>query len=313
MPAVSRPRIVSLLPSATEIACALGFEEAIVGRSHECDWPAAIGALPPVTATKLAKGLDSVEIERRVRQIVASGLSVYEVDAPLLRALKPDVVLTQTHCAACAVTPADLEEALADWIGAAPDLVSLSPGNMGGVWGDFARVGAALGVVERADRVVADLKARMSAVSARVADRPRPRVAAIEWLDPLMAAGNWIPELIEAAGGENLLGVPGQHCGWLAWTRLAAADPDLIVIMSCGFSIAQTLAELPELAADPRWRALRAVREGRVYATDGQYFFNRPGPRLVESAEILAEIFHPGVDFGHEGAGWTPIPQEIMA
>lgn len=308
-----RPRIVSLLPSATEIACAIGFGGAIVGRSHECDWPPSVSALPPVTATKLEKGLVSIEIERRVQQIVASGLSVYEVDAPLLRALRPDVVLTQTHCAVCAVTPSDLDEALSDWTGTAPDLVSLAPDDMGDVWGDFARVGAALGAEERAATVVADLKARIAAVSARVAGRARPRVAAIEWLDPLMVAGNWVPELVAAAGGENLLAVPGQHSPWLAWDDLIAADPDLIVLMPCGFRIPQTLAELPTLEADPRWQGLRAVREERVYATDGQYFFNRPGPRLVESTEMLAEIFHPGVDFGHEGSGWVRVKQESFA
>jgi iron complex transport system substrate-binding protein len=306
-------RIVSLLPSATEIACALGFEAAIVGRSHECDWPESVEALPAVTATKLEKGLVSIEIERRVQQIVASGLSVYEVDAPLLRSLRPDVVLTQTHCAVCAVTPADLDEALADWTGTAPELISLAPDDMSDVWGDFARVGAALGAETHAAAVVADLKARIAAVSARVTGRPRPRVAAIEWLDPLMVAGNWVPELVEAAGGTNLLAIPGQHSPWLEWEQLIAADPDVIVLMPCGFRIAQTLAELPALAADPRWQELRAVRDGRVYATDGQYFFNRPGPRLVESAEILAEIFHSGIDFGHEGDGWSRVRQESLA
>jgi iron complex transport system substrate-binding protein len=308
-----RPRIVSLLPSATEIACALGFEAAIVGRSHECDWPESVEALPAVTATKLEKGLVSIEIERRVQQIVASGLSVYEVDAPLLRSLKPDVVLTQTHCAVCAVTPADLDEALADWTGTAPDLISLAPDDMSDVWGDFARVGAALGAEAHAAAVVADLKARIAGVSAKVAGRPRPRVAAIEWLDPLMVAGNWVPELVEAAGGTNLLATPGQHSPWLEWEQLIAADPDVIVLMPCGFRIVQTLAELPALAADPRWQGLRAVRDGQVYATDGQYFFNRPGPRLVESAEILAEIFHPGIDFGREGEGWSRVRQESLA
>jgi iron complex transport system substrate-binding protein len=310
---MTSPRIVSLLPSATEIACALGFRDAIVGRSHECDWPEGVEALPAVTDTKLEKGLVSIEIERRVQQIVASGLSVYEVDAPLLRSLRPEVVLTQTHCAVCAVTPSDLDEALSDWTGTAPDLVSLAPDDMTDVWGDFARVGAALGAVDKAAEVVADLKARIGAVSATVAGRPRPRVAAIEWLEPLMVAGNWVPELVEAAGGDNLLAVPGQHSPWLEWEQLITADPDLIVLMPCGFRIAQTLAELPALAADPRWQALRAVRKDRVYATDGQYFFNRPGPRLVESAEILAEIFHPGIDFGHEGEGWVRVRQESFA
>ncbi|MDX3910086.1 MAG: cobalamin-binding protein [Sphingobium sp.] len=301
-------RIVSLLPSATEIAVSLGFGGELVGRSHECDWPASVEALPPITASKLAKGLKSGEIELRVQEIVASGLSVYEVDGQRLRDLEPDVILTQTQCAVCAVTPADLEEAIAAWTGKAPVLISLAPDDLADVWGDFARVGAALNAEDRAGEVVAELKARMAAIGAAVADRPKPRVAAIEWLDPLMVAGNWVPELIEAAGGESVLATPGQHSPWIEWEQLSAADPDRIVLMPCGFRIEQALAELPALAADPRWQSLRAVRDGQVYATDGQYFFNRPGPRLVESAEILAEICHrDAVSYGHEGAAWVRV------
>ncbi|AUW59912.1 cobalamin-binding protein [Sphingobium sp. SCG-1] len=303
-------RIVSLLPSATEIAVALGFGEQLVGRSHECDWPSAVESLPPITKSKLAKGLKSGEIELRVQEIVASGLSVYEVDGEKLRALQPDVILTQTQCAVCAVTPADLEDAIAQWTGQEPTLVSLAPDDMADVWGDFLRVGAALDAEDRAREVVAQLQARMAAINIAVAGKPKPRVAAIEWLDPLMVAGNWVPELIEVAGGTSVLATPGQHSPWIEWEQLAAADPDVLVLMPCGFRIAQALDEYPSLSADPRWRALRAVQEGRVYATDGQYFFNRPGPRLVESAEILAEICHPDIaPFGHEGAAWVRIAE----
>lgn len=303
-------RIVSLLPSATEIAVALGFGEQLVGRSHECDWPPAVGSLPPITKSKLAKGLKSAEIELRVQEIVASGLSVYEVDGETLRALRPDVILTQTQCAVCAVTPADLEDAIAQWTGREPALVSLAPDDMADVWGDFLRVGAALCAEDRARVVVAELQARMASISAAVAGKPKLRVAAIEWLDPLMVAGNWVPELIEAAGGTSVLATPGQHSPWIEWEQLAAADPDVLVLMPCGFRIAQALDEYPALAADPRWKALRAVEAAQVYATDGQYFFNRPGPRLVESAEILAEICHPdAVSYGHEGTAWVRIAE----
>lgn len=303
-------RIVSLLPSATEIAVALGFGEQLVGRSHECDWPPAVGSLPPITKSKLAKGLKSAEIELRVQEIVGSGLSVYEVDGETLRALRPDVILTQTQCAVCAVTPADLEDAIAQWTGREPALVSLAPDDMADVWGDFLRVGAALCAEDRARVVVAELQARMASISAAVAGKPKPRVAAIEWLDPLMVAGNWVPELIEAAGGTSVLATPGQHSPWIEWEQLAAADPDVLVLMPCGFRIAQALDEYPALAADPRWKALRAVQAGQVFATDGQYFFNRPGPRLVESAEILAEICHPdAVSYGHEGTAWVRIAE----
>lgn len=303
-------RIVSLLPSATEVAVALGFGDRLMGRSHECDFPADVAALPALTATKLEKGLTSVEIDRRVQEIVRRGLSVYEVDAEHLRALKPDVILTQTQCAVCAVTPLDLEDALRAWTGAAPTLVSLAPDDLSDVWGDFASVGAALGLsLEDVAAAVRPLRVRLEALSHRAASAPvRPRVAAIEWIEPLMAAGNWVPELVEIAGGESLFATPGQHSPWLDWDELAAADPDLIVLMPCGFQIDRTLADLAPLRDDSRWWRLRAVREGRVYAADGHHLFNRPGPRLVESAEALGEILHPDrFDFGHAGRYWTRV------
>ncbi|MBI1197661.1 MAG: ABC transporter substrate-binding protein [Phenylobacterium sp.] len=304
------PRIVSLLPSATEIAVALGFCDRLVGRSHECDFPAPVRALPALTRTKLEKGLPSAEIDRRVQEIVRQGLSAYEVDAVRLRELEPDVILTQTQCAICAVTPLDLEEALAAWTGAAPVLVSLAPDDLSDVWGDFAEVGAALGLsLEDVASRVRPLRHRLEDLARRTAGIPaRPRVAAIEWIEPLMAAGNWIPELIALAGGESLFATPGQHSPWLAWDALTGADPDVIVLMPCGFQIPRTLTDLGPLARDPRWRALSAVREGRVFAADGHHLFNRPGPRLVESAEALAEILHPGAfDFGHAGRFWTRV------
>jgi iron complex transport system substrate-binding protein len=284
------PRIVSLLPSATEIAVALGLGEQLLGRSHECYYPPFVKALPVLTATKLAKGLSSIEIDRRVQEIVRQGLSVYEVDAERLRALKPDVILTQSQCAVCAVTPDDLVEALSQWTGTAPVLLSLAPDDLGDVWGDFGRVGAAVSREVEAAAVIAELQGRMAALAERAARRgTRPTVAAIEWIEPLMAAGNWVPELIGIAGGEPLFAAAGQHSPWLAWDALIAADPDVIVMMPCGYRVPQTLVDMAALADHAGWRSLRAVREGRVYVTDGQYFFNRPGPRLVESAAIIAD------------------------
>lgn len=300
------PRIVSLLPSATEIAVALGFGPGLVGRSHECDFPADVGALPRLTSTKIEKGLTSRLIDDRVQAIVTSGLSVYDVDAPRLRELAPDVVLTQSQCAVCAVTPDDLTEALSAWAGKDPVLVSLAPDDLSDLWGDFGRVAQALGVPDRALPVVAALKKRLAAIAEIAAAQPtRPSVAAIEWIDPLMMAGNWVPELVEAAGGTSLFATAGQHSPWTDWDAMIAADPDVIVMMPCGFQIAQTLGDLAPLVDRPGWRDLRAVREGRVFVADGHHFFNRPGPRLIDSAEILAEIIHPhAFSFGHEGRGW---------
>lgn len=292
------PRVVSLLPSATEIAVALGLGEALVGRSHECDFPPEVAALPVLTASKLTPGMRSAEIDRTVSLIIADGLSVYSVDAEQLRALKPDVILTQTQCAVCAVTPADLEEALAEWQGTAPVLVSLAPDTLGDVWDDFRRVGAATG--RNADKVIAALQARLDAIPAASL---RPTVAAIEWIEPLMIAGNWVPELIELAGGEPLLATPGQHSPFVAWADVAATDPEVIVAMPCGFRIDRTCEEMPLLAALPGWSDLRAVRGGRVFVADGHHLFNRPGPRMVESAEVLAEFMHGGER--HYGRYWV--------
>lgn len=301
MPA--QPRIVSLLPSATEIAVAVGLGERLVGRSHECDFPPFVQALPVCTSTKLEKGLTSLQIDDRVQEIVRQGLSVYAVDAPLLRSLKPDVILTQSQCAVCAVTPTDLEEALSDWVGTAPTLLSLAPDDLNDVWGDLRRVGDAVDARSAADAAVAELQGRMDTFRARTpASLARPTVAAIEWIDPLMAAGNWVPELIEIAGGTALFAAPGQHSPWLDWEALVAADPDVIVMMPCGYQIPQTMGDLAPLTERSGWRDLSAVRRGRVFVADGHHYFNRPGPRLVESARIIAEVI--GDDPTDAGEGW---------
>jgi len=283
-------RIVSLLPSATEIAVALGLQDNLVGRSHECDFPPAVKVLPVCTSTKLEKGLSSQAIEDRVKAIVEKGLSVYDVDAALLKSLRPDVILTQAQCAVCAVTPADLEEALATWVGTPPRLVSLAPDDLADVFGDLERVAEAAGVPERAPEAAARMQAGLGALPA--APATRPRMLAIEWIQPLMVAGNWVPELITAAGAEPLLADPGTHSHWITFDAIAAADPDIIALMPCGYQLGQTMPEARALLAQPQWQDLRAVREGRVFAVDGHHLFNRPGPRLVESAEVLACLIH---------------------
>ncbi|WP_296597482.1 cobalamin-binding protein [Phenylobacterium sp.] len=301
------PRIVSLLPSATEIVAAVGMADHLVGRSHQCDFPVDVRRLPALSETKVRLDGTSRDIDRRVNEIIAQGVSVYRVDAERLRALKPDVILTQTQCAICAVTPGDLQDALCEWTGMAPTLVSLEPNDLGDVWGDVRKVGAALDAEGAAERAIVGLQGRLAAIRA-TADRAayRPRVAAIEWIDPLMAGGNWMPELIEAAGGESLFAVAGQHSPWLDRAALAAADPDVILLLPCGFTIDQSLADLPLLTSRPEWARLSAVRRGQVYVIDGHHYFNRPGPRLVESAEMIAEILHPDLfAFGHEGRGWV--------
>ena len=305
----SSPRIISLLPSATEIVAALGFADHLVGRSHECDFPPGVEAMPICSSTKVPIHGTSYEIDERVKEIVAEGLSVYRVDVDRLRELRPDLILTQTQCAVCAVTPRDLEQALCTWVGAQPAIVSLEPNNLGDVWNDIRRVGDALGVLPRAEQLIDSLIKRLAAIREEARTVPsRPTVAAIEWLGPLMAGGNWMPELIEIAGGRSLFAQAGEHSPWLDWASLIEADPQIILLLPCGFKIGQTIRDLNLLTENPAWANLHAVKQGRVYLIDGHHFFNRPGPRLVESAEIVAEILHPEqFSFGHRGTGWIPI------
>lgn len=305
----SSPRIISLLPSATEIVAALGFGDHLVGRSHECDFPPGVEKLPICSSTKIPVQGTSYEIDERVKEIVAEGLSVYRVDVGRLRELRPDLIVTQTQCAVCAVTPRDLEQVLCTWTGTQPTLVSLEPNDLADVWNDFRRVGEALGAPDRAEALIESLTKRLAAIrdKARMA-QSRPTVAAIEWLGPLMAGGNWMPELIEIAGGHSLFMRAGEHSTWLEWESLIDADPEVILLLPCGFKIAQTISDLNLLTENPAWKNLRAVKQGRAYIIDGHHFFNRPGPRLVESAEIVAEILHPeSFAFGHRGTGWISI------
>ncbi|HEY9842322.1 MAG TPA: cobalamin-binding protein [Candidatus Obscuribacterales bacterium] len=302
----SLPRIVSLLPSATEIVCGLGFQDQLVGRSHECDFPAGVQALPVLTAPKFEPDGTSYAIDQRVRAIVQEGLAVYRVDATLLRQLGPDVIVTQSQCEVCAVNQADVEAAVCELTGHPLEIVSLKPDDLAHVWQDIQNVAQALGAPERGQALLADLQGRMQTISERAQKAPvRPRVACIEWIEPLMAAGNWMPELIELAGGINLFGTAGQHSPWMKWPDLRAADPDVLLIMPCGFDIARIRQETDLLQALPGWSGLKAVMSGQVYVTDGNQYFNRPGPRLVDSLEILAEILHPGLfEFGHQNTGW---------
>ncbi|WP_427968207.1 ABC transporter substrate-binding protein [Altererythrobacter sp.] len=284
------PRVVSLLPSATEIAVELGVGERLVGRSHECDFPPWVARLPVCTSTKLEKGLDSRAIEDRVRAIVTAGLSVYDVDADLLRSLEPDVILTQSQCAICAVTPADLEDALNAWVGTRPVLVSTAPDDLSDVFRDFATVGAAIGEEQAAEALIRRSMEGLAELAAPVPQDPPVRMLAIEWIDPLMVAGNWVPELIAAAGVESLLANPGVHSHAIDIEAAYSSDPDIIVMMPCGYRIEQTLAEARPLLQREPWRSMRAVREGRAFAVDGHHLFNRPGPRLLQSARLLAAL-----------------------
>jgi len=300
-------RVVTLIASATEIVCALGCRDQLVGRSHECDFPPDVRDLPALTEPKFPVDGASYDIDQRVKAIIQEGTAVYRVFADRLAELDPDVIVTQDQCEVCAASLSDVEQALCDWTGRPMRIVSLQPNALADIWGDIRKVAGALGIDGQGEALVSDLRRRMAAVQAQAtAQVERPRVACIEWVDPLMAAGNWVPELVEMAGGENLFGEAGKHAPWMTWDELAQADPDVIVVLPCGYDIARTRQDMPILEAKPGWRDLRAVREGRVVIADGNQYFNRPGPRVAESLEIMAEICHPGaLDYGHAGKGWV--------
>ena len=298
------PRVVSLIASSTEIVSALGFADLLVARSHECDYPDEVRQLPQVTRAKLKADLPSGEIDRQVRDILRAGLSVYAVDADLLREVRPDIIITQDHCEVCAVSTRDLEAAACEFLGPHVQIVSLHPNSLDDIWQDIQRVAEALDAAPRGLRLVSRLQQRITQVSEQAHRAgPPPRVAFIEWIEPLMAGGNWVPELIELANAQDMLGRAGEHSGWISFDALAAADPDVILVSPCGFDLERTAEEMQRLEQHPGWKGLRAVRTKQVYIADGNAYFNRPGPRLVESFEIMAEVFHPGaLRLGHEHA-----------
>jgi iron complex transport system substrate-binding protein len=294
-------RIVSLLASATEIIAELGALEHLVGRSHECDYPSAVLSLPVVSTVAINTEVSSAQIDAQIKQLAGTrssvedaalrALSIYALDVPLLERLRPDIIFTQTQCEVCAVSERDVVRALAQLTGLHPRIVALSPHRLHDVWDDVLRAGEVLARREQAQKLIQGYRERLEQLGTRcraAAGTSRPRVAVLEWLDPLMGAGNWTPELVAYAGGEALFGEIGQHTPWLRWEELRAADPEVLILAPCGFSLARTMQDLPVLQRHPLWPELRAVQKGRVYAIDGNAYLNRSGPRLVESAGLLA-------------------------
>jgi iron complex transport system substrate-binding protein len=296
-------RVVSLLPSCTEIVCALGCGDQLVGRSHECDFPPEIQSLPVCTAARIDPSGSSAEIDGEIKSLLSRALSIYEVDSARIEKLKPDLILTQDQCEVCAVTAEDLRKALPHH----PEIISLAPKRVADIWGDIQTIGDALGVAAHGREVLLQLKNRVVDVIQKTCMiKKRPSVACVEWLEPLMAAGNWVPEMVDLAGGRDLLGLSGKHSAWIEWDNLAKTNPDVIVLMPCGFDLARTRKEASSLPSRPEWGQLQAVKSNNVFVVDGNHYFNRPGPRIVESVEILAEILHPKLfSFGHENRGWS--------
>jgi iron complex transport system substrate-binding protein len=281
-------RLVSLISSATEMVDALGALDLLVGRSHECDYPPSVRGLPVCTRPLIDASADSRAIDQQVRNSARNALSVYEVFDDALERLQPTHILTQTQCDVCAVSLRDVEQSVARRLASAPKIVALNAASLEEIWDDFRKVAEAAGV--SAEPVIEKLRARMSPVTTV---EPRT-VACIEWIEPLMAAGNWTPELIARAGGVDVFGAAGVHSPWIAFEELLARDPDTIVVAPCGFDLERTRAEMHWLTDRPEWTRLRAVRVGRVWLADGNRLFNRPGPSVVETFEVLREILRGG-------------------
>jgi iron complex transport system substrate-binding protein len=304
-------RIVSLVPNGTEILFAIGAGGDVVGVSHECDHPAAARRLPVLTGSTLTPGMSAAEIDRAVSAQLASGESLYTLAEEEIARLAPDLIVTQHLCPVCAVSTAQVDGALAAIAARAamtamaptalpptprtrcPDLLSLDPRTLADVLADIVRSGEATGRLPAATTLVAALQDRLDDVRRRVAGRPRPRVLALEWLDPPFAAGHWVPEMIEAAGGLDVIGSPGSHAPRLSWEQVEGLDPDIVVAMPCGFDAGGAAAQIAAIAAHPPWNRLRAARTGRVHAVDANGCFSRPGPRLLDGIDELARIFHP--------------------
>jgi iron complex transport system substrate-binding protein len=308
-------RIVSLIPGATEILAALGLTDAIVGRSHECDYPPEIQDRPVCTQARINSGANSAKIHQDVHELLQSALSIYQIKTEVLEQLQPTHIITQDQCDVCAVSLKEVEEAVASLAHTQPQIISLKPNVLADVWGDIERVADAIGVDSR--RLVEDLECRIKICEQKIQGlslTELPKVACIEWIDPLMTASNWIPELVTMAGGQSLFSSVGQPSGQIKWETLVVTNPDVIVFMPCGLNLNRTRQEVITLTQRPDWQNLHAVQTGRVYITDGNSYFNRPGPRLVDSQEILAEILHPEIfQYGYKGTGWEILAKEGIA
>lgn len=302
----SSVRIVSLIPSGTEILATLGLTDAIVGRSHECDYPPEIQNRPVCTQARLNSNAPSSEINDEVNNLLQSALSIYQIKTDVLEQLQPTHIITQDQCDVCAVSFSEVEKAVADLTHSSPQIISLQPNVLQDVWNDIERVGNAFDV--DSVKVLENLEARVKICQQKIQGLSLteiPTVACIEWTNPLMTGANWIPELVNLAGGQSLFGVTGKPSPQLEWETLIVSNPDAIIFMPCGFDLNRTRQEAQLLAERPEWQKLHATQTGRVYITDGNSYFNRPGPRLVDSLEILAEILHPEIfEYGYKGVAW---------
>jgi len=300
-------KIVTLIPSASEIVSFLGEESSIVGRSHECDFPKALTNIVSLTSPKLDVGGSSKEIHDQIEKILSNSLSVYKVDIEKLKYLNPDYVITQAQCEVCAVSLSDVEKIISKYLSKNTKIISLQPNTILEVFDDIKRVASGLNLDQKkSEDLIFILKKRLEEIKKNNLNQKNPEVACIEWIDPLMAAGNWIPEMIEISGAKDVFGKKGQNSHWITFDDLIKKNPEIIIFIPCGFDIAKTKKEVEIfLSKKSEWRSLKAYQNKKIFIGDGNQYFNRPGPRLIESIEILCEIFHPKkFQFKHQQSGW---------
>ena len=298
-------RIVSLIPSGTEIVCALGYHEYLVGISHECDFPSKIRHLPICTKPRLNVNSSSLGTDKSVKSLLQNSLSIYAINENVLKELKPDLIITQSQCDVCAVSLTDVELVLKKKIGLDPKIISLEPQKLSDIWEDINLIAKSLGVAKKGMSLTNQIKEDIENLKYSYNSKSSPTIACVEWINPLMFAGNWVPEMVEIAGGKNLFGRIGMHSDWSTYDILFENDPEKIILMPCGFNIRKTIEEIGTIIDMPNWKNLKAVKNKNVFITDGNQYFNRPGPRILDSIKILIEIIsNQKRDFGFKGKGW---------
>ena len=300
-------RIISLISSATEIVSSLQCTDSLVGISHECDHPDSIKKLPVCSEPRFDINGKSIEIDQNIKSLLQEALSIFRVKEDVIRLLKPDIIITQSQCDVCAVNIKDVRIAIEQVIGISPEIISLSPTCLEDVWNDILNIGIVLEKESIAEKVVKNIKNDISTISKNNKDKDPVSVGCIEWTEPLMFAGNWVPEIVKIVGGKSLFGVAGKHSNWSKYEELYQNDPDKIIFMPCGYDMNRTKVELSNLTHDARWKSLKAVKRNEVYLTDGNQYFNRPGPRLLDSIKIMHDIINNTNVYNFKNYGWRKL------
>ena len=300
-------KIVTLIPSATEIVAFLGKKDLIVGRSHECDYPKDLSKIIKLTSPKINVEGKSGEIHKQINEILENSLSVYKVDIKELKKLEPDIVVTQAHCEVCAVSLSEVEKIVTKHLNEKTKIISLQPNTLSEVFDDIRKVAKGLNLDQKtSENLIKPLEQRVKNIQIKSLKQKKRTVACIEWIEPLMAAGNWIPEMVKISGGEDIFGKSGKDSHWIRFDEIKSYDPEIIIFLPCGYNIEKTKDEVENLLIkENKWSNLKAFKDKEFFVVDGNQFFNRPGPRLVESLEIFAEIIHPNLfNFNHKQSGW---------